>query len=168
LWEGGLRVPGIVEWPARIARPFVSETPCSTLDMYPTILEATGAVAKNQIQPLDGISLLPVFDRKTESRTKAIPFWNHAGNQPGHAALLDWPYKLHTKPVAGRNQKGKKGGEALPAVLLYDVSKDPKETTDLAAQEPQRVAKMTAALEAWKASVEKSLAGADYALAPSK
>ena len=43
LWEGGLRVPGIVEWPARIAKPFVSETPCSTLDIYPTLLEAAGA-----------------------------------------------------------------------------------------------------------------------------
>jgi len=168
LWEGGLRVPGIVEWPARIAKPFVSETPCSTLDMYPTILEATGAVAKNQIQPLDGISLLPLFDRKTESRAKAIPFWSNARSHGSHAALLDWPYKLHTNPVAARNQKGKKGGEALPAVLLYDVFKDPKETTDLAAQEPERVAKMTAALEAWKASVEKSLAGADYALTPGK
>jgi arylsulfatase A-like enzyme len=162
LWEGGVRVPGIVEWPARIAQPFVSETPCSTLDIYPTVLEATGAVAQNQIQPLDGLSLLPLFDRKTESRTKSIPFWSHAGN-PGHAALLDWPYKLHTNPGAGRGKKAKKVGESLPSVLLYDVSKDPKETTDLAAQEPERVVRMTAALVAWKASVEKSLSGADYA-----
>lgn len=168
LWEGGLRVPGIVEWPARIAEPFACGIPCSTLDIYPTVLEATGAVAQNQIQPLDGLSLLPVFDRKTESRAKPIPFWNHAGKQPGHAALLDWPFKLHTNPVAGRNQKGAKGDEALPPALLYDVSKDPKETADLAAQEPERVAKMTALVEAWKASVENSLRGADYAGAPEK
>ncbi len=162
LWEGGLRVPGIVEWPARIAKPFISDAPCSTLDIYPTVLAATGAVAQKQIQPLDGVSLLPLFEQKTEARAKAIPFWNHAGKQPGHAALLDWPYKLHTNAVAGRPRRNQEAGEALPAVLLYDVSKDPKETTDLAAQEPERVAKMTAALEAWKASVEKSLSGADY------
>ncbi len=167
LWEGGLRVPGIVEWPARIAKPFISETPCSTLDIYPTVLEATGAVAQNQIQPLDGLSLIPLFERKTESRAKPIPFWNHAGKQPGHAAWLDWPYKLHTNPVAGRGKKGAKDGEAMPT-LLYDVSKDPKETTDLAAQQPERVAKMTAALEAWQASVEKSLTGADYAGQPTE
>ena len=47
-------------------------------------------------------------------------------------------------------------------MLLYDVSKDPKETTDLAAQQPERVARMRAELEAWKESVEKSLAGGDY------
>ncbi len=167
LWEGGLRVPGIVEWPARIAKPFSSETPCSTLDIYPTVLEATGAVAQNQIQPLDGLSLIPLFERKTESRAKPIPFWNHAGKQPGHAAWLDWPYKLHTNPVAGRGKKGAKDSEALPT-LLYDVSKDPKETTDLAEQQPERVAKMTAALEAWQASVEKSLSGADYAGQPTE
>lgn len=165
LWEGGLRVPGIVEWPARIPKPFVTQMPCSTLDMYPTILEATGVAAKNQIQPLDGISLLPLFDRKSETRAKPMPFWNH-GNvnnpKPGHAALLDWPYKLHTDPGANRPNQKKAAGESLPAVLLYDVSKDPKETIDLAAQEPERVKKMTAALGAWKESVEKSLSGADY------
>jgi arylsulfatase A-like enzyme len=164
LWEGGLRVPGIVEWPARIPRPFISETPCSTLDIYPTVLAATGAVAKNQIQPLDGISLLPLFDRQTETRAKPIPFWNHAGPQPGHAAWLDWPYKLHTDAVAARGaKKGKKAGDPLPAVQLFNVALDPKETTDLATKEPERVAKMTAALTAWKASVERSLARSDYA-----
>ena len=165
LWEGGLRVPGIVEWPARIPKPFTSQMPCSTLDMFPTILEATGATAKNQIQPLDGISLISLFDRKTEVRSKPIPFWNH-GNlrnpKAGHAALLDWPYKLHTDAGGSRPNQKKAAGESPSAVLLYDVSKDPKETTDLAAQEPERVKKMFATLATWKESVEKSLGGADY------
>ncbi|MCU0784284.1 MAG: sulfatase-like hydrolase/transferase [Verrucomicrobia bacterium] len=158
LWEGGLRVPSLVEWPTRIAKPFTSETLCSTLDIYPTVLEASGAKAQKQIQPLDGVSLIPLFDQKTESRTKPLPFWDHG---TGHAAWLDWPYKLHTSPVTTRYNKSKQDG-ILPVTLLYDVSKDPKETTDLAAQEPERVARMRSALEAWKASVEKSLTGADY------
>ena len=159
LWEGGLRVPCVVEWPALIPQPRISAMPCSTLDIYPTLLAATGAVAQNQIQPLDGINLLPLFDGKMTERGRTVPFWNHAGNKSGHAALLDWPYKLHTDPVG---ERGKKSGESAP-VLLYNVEKDPKETTDLAAQEPERVAKMSAELTAWKASVEKSLAGEDYA-----
>ncbi|MEQ1858516.1 MAG: sulfatase-like hydrolase/transferase [Chthoniobacteraceae bacterium] len=168
LWEGGLRVPGLVEWPARIAKPFASAMPCSTLDIYPTVLAATGAVARKQIEPLDGISLLPLIDRKTDTRTKPLPFWSNARSKDGHAAWLDWPYKLHVNPTAGRGKKGRKGGEALAATLLYDISKDPKETTDLATREPERVAKMSAALAAWKASVEKSLGGTDYAQAPAK
>jgi hypothetical protein len=104
--------------------------------------------------------LLPLFDRRMKARSRAIPFWDHTRDL-GHAALLDWPYKLHTNPAAGRGRKAG-AGEPLSAVLLYDVSKDPKETTDLAARQPERVAKMTAALKEWQQSVEKSLAGGDY------
>lgn len=154
-------MPGIVEWPARIPKPFASAMPFSTLDIYPTVLAATGATAPNQIQPLDGINLLPLFDQRMTERGKAIGFWADARRPVAHATWLDWPYKLHTNAVEGRDKKGRKGGQSTP-VLLYDVSKDPKETTDLAAQQPERVAKMTAALAVWKASVEKSLAGADY------
>jgi arylsulfatase A-like enzyme len=161
LWEGGLRVPGLVEWPARIAKPFVSDLPCSTLDIYQTVLAATGAKAEKQIQPLDGINLLPLFDGKMTERDKSIPFVARLGQEKSHAALLAWPYKLHTNPVKGKGAKD--GGDQMVApVLLYDVSKDPNETTDLAAQQSERVATMTAELAAWKTSALKSLAGDDY------
>jgi len=166
LYEGGLRVPGIVEWPARIKKPAVSDVPCSTLDIYPTILAATGSVAKQQIEPLDGINLLPLFDGQLTERSKAIPFWAHGKNQGGHAALLAWPYKLHLN-AKGSDKKNAKSADAQ-SILLYDVSKDPKETTDLAAQQPDRVAKMKAELQAWQASVDKSLAGEDYSASASK
>jgi arylsulfatase A-like enzyme len=163
MWEGGLRVPGLVEWPARIPRPLVSDVPCCTLDMYPTLLAATGSVARNQIQPLDGLSLIPLFEGKMETRPRPIPFWARAANKGGHAVLLDWPYKLHLNPVGGR---GNEKGEKPPATMLFDVSRDPKETTDVAAREPERVAKMKDQLQAWQDSVEKSLSGADYAATP--
>jgi len=159
LWEGGVRVPGLIEWPARIAKPFASDVPSSTLDIYPTVLAITGAVAAKQIQPLDGINLLPLLDKKMDARDKAIPFVSQISRANSHATLLDWPYKLHTN--ASRGRKNDDADDVQP-VLLYDVSKDPNETTDLAAQQPERVAKMTAALAAWRSSVGKSLAGADY------
>lgn len=164
LWEGGLRVPGIVEWPARIAKPGVTSVPCSTVDIYPTVLAATGATPEKPILPLDGISLLPLFDGQMEKREKPLSFWADARRDNAHAAVLDWPYKLHTNAQpggkGGKKKKAAAGGTV--AVLLHDVSKDPKETTDLAAQEPERVKQMTAALETWKASVQKSLAGGDF------
>jgi hypothetical protein len=51
----------------------------------------------------------------------------------------------------------------VKSVLLFDVSKDPNETTNLAEQQPERVAKMKSELAAWKDSALKSLAGGDYA-----
>ncbi|MCA9011535.1 MAG: sulfatase-like hydrolase/transferase [Planctomycetaceae bacterium] len=161
LWEGGLRVPCIVEWPARISKPFISEMPCSTLDIYPTVLAATSTAADNQIQPLDGVSLMPLFDRQSEVRSKPIPFWKHSNDHAGHAALLEWPYKLHTNAKPARNKNGKREGNQL-LTLLYDVSQDPMETTDLAAEHPERVAAMTSVLNAWKVSVQASLRGIDY------
>jgi arylsulfatase A-like enzyme len=158
LWEGGLRVPSLIEWPARITAPSVSDMPCCTFDMYSTILDAAGAVAKDQVRPLDGISLLPLIDGKMTDRGKPIPFWNNASRPQGHVALLDWPYKLHLDPANRR----RRDNSDLPALLLFDVAKDPKETTDLAEQQPERVAKMKAQLEAWQASVRNSLAGEDY------
>jgi len=89
LWDGGLRVPGIVEWPARIPKPFVSDMPCSTLDIYQTVLAATGARAERQIQPLDGVNLLPLFDQQMTEREKAIPFVARLNQEKSHAALLD-------------------------------------------------------------------------------
>lgn len=160
LWDGGLRVPAIVEWPARIPKPFVSDVLCSTLDIYPTVLAATGAKAEKQIQPLDGISILPMFDGQMAARNKAIPFVARLGQENSHAALIDWPYKLHLD--ADRARARRAGDQTAAPVMLFDLSKDPKETTDLAAKQPDRVAKMTAELVAWKASALKSLAGADY------
>lgn len=167
MWDGGLRVPGLVAWPARIPKPAVSDVPCSTLDMYPTILEATGAVAQHPTRPLDGASLIPLFDGTMTARPNPIPFWAHAANKGGHAVLLDWPYKLHLHPVAGKNKKDGKA-DPLPAALLFDVAADPKETTDLAAKEPDRVTRMTAHLRTWQDSVDRSLKGEDYASAGKK
>jgi hypothetical protein len=89
-----------------------------------------------------------------------------------HATWLAWPYKLHLN--AAGDKKGKPGKKKQPAddattakaaagPQLYDVSQDPKETTNLAAEKPELVAKLTDELTAWRASVETSLAGGDYA-----
>ena len=142
-------------------KPFVSDVPCSTLDIYQTVIAATGAKADTQIQPLDGINLLPLFDGQMTERGKAIPFVARLNQEKSHAALLDWPYKLHTDAASGRGKKASSDQPVAP-VLLYDVSKDPNETTDLATQQPERVAKMKAELTAWKSSGLKSLAGDDY------
>ena len=59
LLEGGIRVPGLMEWPARI-RPGNTTVPAVTSDYLPTLLEIIGAKpAENR--PLDGLSLLPLF-----------------------------------------------------------------------------------------------------------
>ncbi len=76
VYEGGLRVPAILEWPARIPNPRKTNVPCNTSDIYPTLLEIVGLRFGIQ-PPLDGISLVPLIDGKMSSRPKAMGFWDY-------------------------------------------------------------------------------------------
>ncbi|MFB0525207.1 MAG: sulfatase-like hydrolase/transferase [Phycisphaerae bacterium] len=194
IYEGGLRVPAILEWPSRIPNPRTTDIPCNTSDIYPTLMELLGVRLKKQ-PPLDGISLVPLIDGRMKSRPKPMGFWDYpiggirtpskefmsellaaqkSGNEvgdksrlrldagqitkqypedafPGHAAWLDWPWKLH--------RIEKKKGLKLE---LYNLAEDPGEKNDLAAQYSERVESMKAKLEAWQKSVVRSLNGEDY------
>jgi len=76
IYEGGLRVPAILEWPARIAGHRVTAVPCNTSDIYPTLLDIAGVRMKNQ-PPLDGISLVALLEGRMKSRPKPMGFWDH-------------------------------------------------------------------------------------------
>ncbi len=76
VYEGGLLVPAIIEWPARIQQPQATSVRCNTSDIYPTLLEITGVSIANQ-PPLDGISLLPLIDGGVAQRRKPMGFWDY-------------------------------------------------------------------------------------------
>jgi arylsulfatase A-like enzyme len=74
VYEGGVRVPGVIEWPARISRAKASEVNTVTSDILPTLCELAGQPLPKR--PLDGISLVPLFDGKLSERPSPILFWN--------------------------------------------------------------------------------------------
>jgi arylsulfatase A-like enzyme len=73
--EGGIRVPAMIEWPARIRKPRTEFTPCGTVDIYPTLLEAAGARVEKQVRPLDGISLAALIGGRISRRKEPMGFW---------------------------------------------------------------------------------------------
>ncbi|MFC2087738.1 sulfatase [Bacteroidota bacterium] len=77
LYEGGIRVPAVLEWPACIPNPRITNIPCNTKDIYPTLLDIAGVQLKNQ-PPLDGISILPLIEGKMESRPEPMGFWRYS------------------------------------------------------------------------------------------
>ncbi len=79
LHEGGLRVPGILEWPDVITTGMTTNVPAITSDYYPTILDYLELSVPNQ-KPLDGISLRPVIDGTVTERTKPIGFKYNGDN----------------------------------------------------------------------------------------
>ncbi len=154
VWEGGIRVPGLVEWPARI-RPATTSIPAVSSDIYPTIVELLGLTSPGWIEPIDGISLVPLFDGKMTERPKPIGFWHAAprkgeplARNAGEAAWTGNRYKL---------RRGASGG-----LELYDLQSDPTEKQNVAAEKPDLVATMNVDLEAWQDSVIKSYRGEDY------
>ena len=75
VYEGGVRVPGIIEWPERIAEPRVTDVNTVTSDMFPTICDLIGVPLPER--PLDGISLKPLLDGGMAERPEPICFWSY-------------------------------------------------------------------------------------------
>lgn len=114
LYEGGLLVPGMLEWPARWPTPRVVPTPCVTSDIYPTVRELAAAIPTHQ-PPLDGVSLVPLLDGTTDRRGKPIGFWNYPTPGVGTPAKA-WMDELLADQKAGREP-------ADPKRLFTDAGK---------------------------------------------
>lgn len=145
VYEGGLRVPAIIEWPGKIAAGRVSKYPAVTMDIFPTIAEIVGLPDSVMQQPLDGESLLPLFSKELERRSSPIGF-----RHTGRAAFIDNDYKL-VLPSRG-NQ----------TIELYNLAEDERETTDLFATEPEIAERMVELFNDWNKSVTNSGHGNDY------
>ena len=136
LHEGGVRVPGILEWPATVTAARTTDYPCVTSDYYPTILDALQLAVTNQ-KPIDGISLMPVITNITDTltRTHAIGF-----RFENSRSWVTQQHKLITKDSGATYE-------------LYDLLADIAETADIAASEPALAARLQFELETWLAAV---------------
>lgn len=145
IYEGGLRVPAILEWPEEIKKTRITNYPASVLDILPTILAITDVQYPDSERPLDGVSLVPLMGREIGTRKKPIPF-----RHTGRAALIDNNMKLLTNNVE------------KDLFALYDLANDPAEQNDIAAKYPETVQEMRKQFLNWSRSVDASAAGKDY------
>ncbi len=74
VYEGGILVPGLIEWPARIAQPRSTTVRASTSDLVPTLCAIAGQPLP--ARPVDGIDLLPLIDGQMTQRSNPLCFWN--------------------------------------------------------------------------------------------
>lgn len=169
LWEGGTRVPGLLEWPARVRQPFRTNVPASTVDILPTLCDIVGIKPPVESLPLDGISLLPIIEGRASSRPSPLGFEQRRVTDGTllNSALVDGNWKLlRVREVLRRKRgTGPDTGPSLPAgEYLFDVDRDVAEQHNLAAAHPEVLARMRAQLDAFTRSVEKS--ASIYPLAP--
>lgn len=143
VYEGGLRIPFIVRWPEHF-KPRVSEEPFVNTDLLPTLLRLAGVTVPSG---LDGKDISGDWLGKTvEEGTPAVrtffwhfPHYTNQGSRPaGTVRQAQW--KLIENYEDGSHE-------------LYDLSADPSEEHDLAANEPQRVEQLAAKLAAWRKEV---------------
>ncbi len=139
-FEAGTRVPFIVRWPARV-KPGVSHAFVSQVDLTASLAALTRQQLRNNDAP-DSFNVLPALLGQSKRGREHIV--EHAG---GLALRLDhWKYLEPLEgPKRSTNTNIELGNDPEPQ--LYDLSKDPGETQNLAAQYPEQVKIMEALLQ---------------------
>lgn len=124
VYEGGLLVPSIVEWPGRFPDHKVISARGNTFDIFPTVLEAAGIV--NPKGPtLDGESLMPMMEGATKARKQPMGFW-HTNLRGISTPSEDWMQELKAAQAEGRDLPP---NEALVAAMA--LPDPPKKFEDL-------------------------------------
>ena len=137
LWEGGLRVPCILRWPARLPAKRVSKQAAITMDLTATIL-AAGGVKISAEKPLDGIDLVPLL----------------AGNRPPLERTFYWLGTRAGSPEkAMRDGRWKYVAQSHFPGFLFDLEKDLGERRDLAAKHPAKLKAMKEKHAAWERTI---------------
>lgn len=140
-YEGGIRVPLIVRWPAVITSGTQSEQPVIGIDLYPTLLEAAGITPPEDYE-LDGVSLLPVWNNPETTLQREAIYWHFPG----------YPNNIYrTGPVSAVRSGSWKLLKFYETdhVELYNLAEDIGEQHDLADERPQMRDKLRNQLEEW-------------------
>lgn len=156
IYEGGIRVPFIVQWKGKIKPGQESSIPVHIIDIYPTILDIAG-ISKPKGQILDGVSILPVLLGK-EKKEKCIvsralyfyqPLYDLLWGATPSAAILQGRYKLiwFFGDYIDREQNGKYIPEER--VELYDLKNDIGEKRNLVSVYPEIASAMKENLKKW-------------------
>jgi arylsulfatase A-like enzyme len=193
IYEGGTRVPGVIEWPAQIKSPRISDVNTVTSDLLPTACSLAGVAVPDR--PLDGVNLVPLLQGKMTTRPQPIFFWHYnmrldSNNKPyiapelqkgttplvklsggiptrnfrnyQHSKITDDQYGGDRSMVDNQYKLILKTSKQGTKRELYDIRKDPAETTNLTEAKPEITKTMEQQLKTWQSSVLNSLTGADY------
>ncbi len=150
VYEGGHKVPFIACWPGTIVPGVESDISAMTIDLLPTMLSLAGVTAPEG-HLLDGVDLSGLLLREDEPKSRPL-YWAALGNSGARSeAMREGSWKLVVN-----HPKAKPGSFDNEQVELYHLDRDPSETTDLAASEPERTNSMLAQLKAWYAETRRS------------
>jgi arylsulfatase A-like enzyme len=160
-FEGGIRVPFMAQWPARLPRGADYDHPVSSMDIFPTAVAAAstaasdstdapprdaGAGAATIVEALDGVDLLPYLAGAAGAdggRPHETLFWRRGIVAAVRRVSTEGDHKLIRS-------------DSEPT-WLFDLAADPYETTNLLDEEPEHAVALLAALERWEADLAEPL-----------
>jgi len=144
-WEGGIRVPFLVQWKAKLPAGKLYRQPVIQLDILPTSLAAAGVAIQDDWR-LDGVGLLPYLSGEESGAPHEALYWRFGAQLA--IRMGDW--KLVKAPGSGTLDRGARRGTAeLAGAALFNLATDIGEQNDLAAKEPEKVKQLGAAWERW-------------------
>ena len=151
LYEGGIRVPGMIEWPDVITSNKKSSFPVVSSDLLPTVLDILGINKLSDGRPIDGISILPLLQGKVKHRNQSI-YW--AYNVRGN-------FNRGTYRIAASGDRYKliatyKNGK-ITHYELYDLRRDRRERRDLSEKYPSISDQLLQEIKNWRISVMNSV-----------
>ncbi|MCP5113373.1 MAG: sulfatase-like hydrolase/transferase [bacterium] len=141
LYEGGIRVPYVMQWKGRLEGGRRFDQPVSSLDVFPTALAAAGVKDLSPYR-VDGVNLLPFLEGKKQGAPHEYLFWRSGPN----AAVRKGPWKLLLS------------GTGL--TRLYNVDENPEESKDLLLKHPRLVDDLKSAFKRWSKDKAKPREGA--------
>ena len=150
LFEGGIRVPGIIEWPKMIRTHREVDTPVVTNDFLPTICDVLGVTPPSD-RPLDGESILPLLSEETNRERNGSIKWAFriSGKFNGRysvAVINSRNFKLIADYKRGMVKKS----------TLYDLSTDPSESENVSSLHPVIFEQLLKEAESWRLSLRNS------------
>jgi arylsulfatase A-like enzyme len=150
-WEGGIRIPFLIQWKGHLPAGRVDDRPVISLDIHPTALAAAGIPARFE-KPLDGVNLLPFLDNSRAGSPHEYLFWRF-GRQ---MAVRKGEWKL----TQGAHAPARRRGQPA-AAQLYNLTRDVGESTDLSDEHPDTVKELMDAWEKWDAQLMPPRWGTD-------
>lgn len=127
-FEGGIRVPAVVRWPAKVKPGTISEIPVIGSDIFVTVLNAAG-VEEPKDRTIDGEDMTPAFTGKAIERDIPLFWRTHVSPADSRVAIRIDDFKL----VAN---------ETMTEFLLFDIASDPHEKKDLSAEMPEKLSQL--------------------------
>jgi arylsulfatase A-like enzyme len=139
LYEGGIRVPLAISWPGLAKPGSVCDSPVTSVDFYPTLLELAG-LSPPPGQKLDGVSLVPAL-RGAKELSRPRLFWHfpcYVGGAKPSSAIREGDFKLIEFFEDGGHRE------------LYNLRTDPNEEQNLADKMPEKATTLYRTLKTWQ------------------